>query len=100
VYRARAKFGAPLQDLEKADLATAGTIFQIGDDPVRVDIVTAVDGVEFDEAWPTRVHAEYADQPVAVISRDHLIRNKKAAGRPQDLADVDALEKLEKLENS
>ena len=95
VYRALGKFGAPLQDLEVEDLATGGTIFQIGVEPVRVDIITSVDGVEFDEAWPERVHAEYADQPVSVISRNHLIRNKKTVARPQDLADVDALERLE-----
>jgi len=95
VYRALATFGAPLHELKIADLANAGTIFQIGVEPVRVDIITSVDGVEFDEAWPARIHAEYANEPVAVISREHLIRNKKTAGRPQDLADVDALERLE-----
>lgn len=95
VYRALAVFGAPLHDLSIEDLATAGTIFQIGVEPVRVDIITSIGGVEFETAWPERVSAQYADQDVHVISRAHLIQNKKAVARPQDLADVDALEKLE-----
>lgn len=95
VYRALAAFGAPLHELKVEDLSAAGTIFQIGVEPVRVDIITAVDGVDFESAWPDRVRADYDDQPVSVISREHLIQNKKAAGRPQDLADVDALERLD-----
>jgi hypothetical protein len=62
---------------------------------VRIDIITSIDGVDFEEAWPDRVSADYGGQPVNVISRKHLIQNKKAAGRPQDVADVDALEKLD-----
>ena len=94
-YRALASFGAPLDDLSVDDLATAGTIFQIGIEPVRVDIITSIDGVDFGEAWPDRISADYGDQSVSVISRKHLIQNKKAVGRPQDVADVDALEKLD-----
>jgi hypothetical protein len=94
-YRALAAFGAPLDDLRVDDLSTAGTIFQIGVEPVRIDIITSIDGVDFEEAWPDRVSADYGGQPVSVISRKHLIQNKRAAGRPQDVADVDALEKLD-----
>ena len=94
-YRALASFGAPLDDLRVDDLATAGTIFQIGVEPVRVDIITSIGGVEFGEARPDRISADYGDQSVSVISRRHLIQNKKAVGRPQDVADVDALEKLD-----
>jgi hypothetical protein len=92
--RALAAFGAPLDDLRVDDLATAGTVFQIGVEPVRIDIVTSIEGVDFDEAWPDRISADYGDQSVNVISRKHLIQNKKASGRPQDVADVDALENL------
>ena len=94
-YRALATFGAPLDDLSVEDLSTADTVFQIGVEPVRIDIITSIDGVDFEEAWPDRVSADYGGQPVSVISRRHLIQNKKAAGRPQDVADVDALEKLD-----
>ena len=92
VYRALAAFGTPLDDLTAKDLASSDLIFQIGVPPLRVDIITSIDGVEFVDAWPERVSSEYADQPVHVLSRRHLIQNKKAAGRLQDLADVDALE--------
>jgi hypothetical protein len=74
------------------DLASPNLIFQIGVAPVRVDIMTSIDGVEFDEAWSEKLVSEYADQTVHVLSRYHLIRNKKASGRLQDLADVEALE--------
>ncbi len=85
-------FGAPLHDLTEADLSQPGLIFQIGVPPVRIDVVTAIDGVDFAEAWPARLLTRFADQPVGVLSREHLIKNKRAAGRTQDLADVEWLE--------
>ena len=86
-------FGAPLEQLSDADLATPGLVFQIGVPPNRVDIITAIDGVTFDEAWPDRVVTWYGDQPVTVIGRAHLIQNKRATGRPQDSLDADNLER-------
>ena len=59
--------------------------------PIRIDILTAIDGVTFDEAWPARVSSKYGDQPINVLSREHLIQNKLASGRRQDLADVETL---------
>lgn len=85
-------FGAPIADLTITDLATPGTIFQIGVAPIRIDVITAIDGVDFDQAWSVRVHTQFAGEPVAVLSREHLIQNKKAAGREQDLLDVKWLE--------
>jgi hypothetical protein len=84
-------FGAPLLDLSEEDLTQPGTVFQIGIPPVRVDVITAIDGVGFDDAWPERVPTTYGDVPTAVLSLRHLIINKKASGRPQDLADLDWL---------
>jgi hypothetical protein len=92
VLRALKVFGAPLHDLTEADLTTPGLIFQIGLPPVRIDVLTAIDGVDFAEAWPARVLTKFADQPVAVLSKEHLIKNKRAAGRTQDLADIERLE--------
>jgi hypothetical protein len=74
------------------DLARPGVVFQIGVPPNRIDVVTSIDGVEFAEAWPARAETAYGDQPVPVIGRAELIRNKRAAGRPQDLLDVEILE--------
>jgi predicted nucleotidyltransferase len=92
VYRALQEFGAPLQDLTEADLATPGIIFQIGVDPIRIDVITAIDGVEFPEAWANRMRIKFDDQPASVLSKEDLIRNKRAAGRTQDLADLERLE--------
>ncbi|MBI3180652.1 MAG: hypothetical protein HYZ28_00665 [Myxococcales bacterium] len=94
-YRALAAFGAPLTDLYEEDLATPGTTFQIGVAPVRIDILTQVDGVGFEEAWKARVPASFGGIPTAVLSREHLLRNKRACGRLQDLADIERLERGE-----
>ena len=85
-------FGAPLFDLTAADLARADTVFQIGIVPCRIDILTSISGVEFDEAWTRRMSIEVEGLPVACIGRADLMTNKRAAGRPQDLADVARLE--------
>ena len=92
VIEAIRAFGAPLHDLTETDLATPGVVFQIGVAPIRIDILTAIDGVEFEEAWAARYATQFADQPVNVLSRELLLRNKRAAGRRQDLADVEKLE--------
>ena len=92
VIAALKAFGAPLRDLTESDLVSPGVVFQIGVEPVRVDVLTAIDGVSFEAAWPARLVARFADQDVPVLSRDHLIQNKRAAGRTQDLADLERLE--------
>ena len=93
-YRALAAFGAPLHQLEQDDLASPDVVFQIGVAPVRIDILTSIDGVEFDDAWADRIESHYGDQRVHVLSRAHLIRNKRASGRLQDLADVEHLDNV------
>ena len=92
VLKALQAFGAPLHDLTEADLITPDLIFQIGVPPMRIDVLTAIDGVDFAEAWPTRMLTRFADQPVAVLSKEDLLKNKRAAGRTQDLADIERLE--------
>jgi hypothetical protein len=93
VVSALTAFGAPLDDLTAADLAVPGTVFQIGVAPIRIDVLTTIDGVTFDEAWPQRLTAAFLDLPVPVLSSAHLVKNKKTVGRTQDLADVEWLEK-------
>lgn len=85
-------FGAPLHDLTESDLSTPGVVFQIGVPPLRIDVLTSIDGVTFEEAWPARMRTEFDDLPVCVLSRTHTIQNKRAAGRTQDLADIERLE--------
>lgn len=93
VMAALAEFGAPVQGLSEEDLVSADLVFQIGIAPLRIDVLTAIDAVGFDEAWARRTESRFADQPVPVLSRDDLIRNKRAVGRAQDLADLEWLEK-------
>ncbi len=93
VIAALAAYGTPIRDLREDDLSRPGTVFQIGVAPLRIDILTAIDKVDFDEAWAQRVAARFAEQAVQVLSVKHLIRNKRAVGRTQDLADVEWLEK-------
>jgi hypothetical protein len=92
VMRALARFCAPLAGVNTEDFASPDVVFQIGVAPRRIDVLTAIDGVAFEEAWPERLVARVAGLDVPVIGRSHLIRNKRAAGRPRDLADAEALE--------
>jgi hypothetical protein len=74
-------------DLRRPDL-----ILQVGVAPQRIDVLTSIDGVEFADAWADRMEADLGGIRVPVLSREHLIRNKRASGRPQDLADLARLE--------
>ena len=91
VWTALDAFGAPLLDLTLQDLSTPGIVFQMGLPPNRIDIITTIDGVEFQEAWEHRMSSAYGDQPVMVMGVDDLIRNKEATGRPQDRLDAETL---------
>ena len=96
VFAALAEFGAPLQGLTSADFAEPGPFFRMGREPVGVDILTAIPGVDFEAAWERRVE-DVIDAKTGLkaffISSADLIAAKLAAGRPQDLADVDAIRK-------
>lgn len=91
------KFGAPLGDLTEGDFSVPGTGFKMGQPPRRIDLLTQISGVEFAKAWARRVEAELAPGVrCGVIALQDLLTNKRAAGRLQDLADVDALERLQR----
>ncbi|HEY2954624.1 MAG TPA: nucleotidyltransferase [Candidatus Eisenbacteria bacterium] len=92
ILSALTDFGAPLQDLTVEDLTRPGLIYQIGLPPIRIDVMTSIDGVTFEAAWATRVRAEVDGLGVSVLSREHLLQNKRAVGRKQDQADVEWLE--------
>ena len=96
VLAALAEFGAPLQGLTSADFAEPGPFFRMGREPVGVDILTAIPGVEFDAAWSRRVEDVFDEETnlrANFISREDLLAAKRAAGRRQDLADIEAIEK-------
>lgn len=93
VYRALAAFGAPLQnfDVQAKDFATYSGMLQIGLPPRRVDILNRADGISFDEAIAEGNAFTLEGRRIPVIGRAALIKNKQAAGRAQDTADVQAL---------
>ena len=98
VLRALRRFGAPLHRLTKNDLQTEDTIFQIGVAPRRIDIMTTVSGLEFDEAFSRSTAVDIEGIEVHIPSVADLIRNKRASGRTKDLADAEALERVEGCE--
>lgn len=85
-------FGAPLFDLTLDDLSRPGIVFQLGLPPYRIDLLTGISGVTFEEAWPDRLISEIEHLSVAFIGRAALIKNKRAAARPKDLVDAADLE--------
>lgn len=93
VFAALVDFGAPLAGMTPAEFNDKPTtVFQIGVEPSRVDILQGIAGVNFDDAWEKRVDGNLDENtPAHFISREHLIRNKLAVGRLQDLADVEKL---------
>ena len=92
VMQALVEFGAPLHDVSTADFSRPGIVFQMGLPGGRIDVLTALSGLTFDEAWPDRVTATFGDVAVSVIGRDAFIRNKRATGRAKDLGDIEALD--------
>jgi hypothetical protein len=88
VAAAVSDFGFAHLGLKEADFRGPETIIQLGRAPNRIDILTSVTAVSFAEAWQTRVETRLDGLPVWVISKDLLLRNKMAVGRPQDVADA------------
>ncbi len=93
MLKALVAFGAPLYDLSEEDLASPGIVFQIGVPPGRIDILTSVSGLIFDDAWQRRLNIEIEGIAMPVLSLEDLIANKLAAGRDKDLLDVKILRK-------
>jgi uncharacterized nucleotidyltransferase DUF6036 len=98
-YAALAQFGAPLEAFTFADFAASGSFFRMGREPVAVDVLSEISGVEFDAAWERRVE-DVIDTATGLKayfnSGQDLVAAKLASGRLQDLADVEAIEKAAK----
>jgi hypothetical protein len=92
VWDALRAFRAPLSRLSVHDLTDADVVFQMGVEPNRIDILSSISGVTFDEAWSNRREVDIGGLRVPVIGRRELLLYKRAAGRPKDLADVAWLE--------
>jgi hypothetical protein len=100
VIAALRTFGAPLMGLSEIDLQSPGVGLRIGVEPGRIDVLTKVSGVGFTAAWEGRMEASFGGVRAHVIGLAELIANKRAAGRPQDLADVAMLERIAGLRDS
>jgi hypothetical protein len=88
VWRALERFGAPLFDLSLEDLQTPEMVFQIGIVPSRIDIITQIDGVEFDEAFKAHKIVEIEGLKIPVIGKSHLLINKQSTDRIKDRNDA------------
>jgi hypothetical protein len=91
LMKALVKFGAPLDKISESDFSSKGIVFQIGNSPRRIDIITSASGVDFEQAYSNRQTVVLEGLEVPVISLQDLIANKRASGRTQDLADVEKL---------
>ena len=94
VLQALVDFGAPTGDLSAEDLQKEGLIFQIGVAPCRIDILTSIDGIKFEDAFARSEIVEIEGIPIHVLSIPDLIKNKRATGRIKDLADAEMLENM------
>ena len=94
VMSALEAFGFGNIGLTADDFVADDRVIQLGRAPNRVDLLTRLWGVDFDEAWTRRVAGAIDEIPVPMLSRVDLIRNKRATARPQDLADAAALEAI------
>jgi predicted nucleotidyltransferase len=91
LYKALARFGAPLGQIQLDEFSTEGVIFQIGVIPRRIDIITKIDGVTYEEADEDKIIVEIEDLKIPVISLEKLIKNKMATGREKDNLDIKIL---------
>jgi len=88
VWRALEEFGAPLFDLNIKDLKMPGMVFQIGLVPSRIDVITQIDGVEFETAWLEHKIIEIENLQIPVIGKTQLLINKQSTGRAKDRNDA------------
>ena len=94
VYEALRRFGAPLGDLTIEDLKKTTTVYQIGVEPNRIDILTGIGGVSFGKAWQRRKKDYYGREKIGLLDLKDLTKAKRVAGRKQDLLDLEILSKI------
>ncbi|HEX7486965.1 MAG TPA: hypothetical protein VF332_12485 [Vicinamibacterales bacterium] len=92
VMSALAAFGAPMAQIAEADFSRPGVVYQIGIPPGRIDILTALTGLPFEEAWQGRVCQDVGGVQADFIGRAAFIKNKRATGRAKDLGDIEGME--------
>ena len=95
VWSALNRFGAPLSNITRPHFEKPDTVVQIGITPRRIDILTGITGVEYDDAQARQILIKLEGLKVPVIGLADLVRNKLAVGRPQDIADAARLQQLQ-----
>lgn len=88
IVDALTSFGFRDLDISEHDFLVDDNVIQLGVPPNRIDLLMSLTGISFEEVWKDRASAKFGTVPISVISREHLIVNKRAVGRPQDLADI------------
>lgn len=86
-----AAFGFPTATATSADIAAGRRLIEMGAPPVQIHVMSQIDGVSWEDVWHTRAHGQIGHRDVPFIGREAFLRNKRASGRPKDLADIDAL---------
>jgi predicted nucleotidyltransferase len=84
-------FGFDRDRFEPADFTTPEQVIQLGRAPNRIDLLTSITGVTSEEAFAGKVAADLDGIPVVILAKEALVRNKRAVGRPQDIADLEHL---------
>jgi hypothetical protein len=85
------QFGLDSPDLAVKTFSEPGAIIRVGSSPLLIEMINSISALTFEEIWGSRTQGHYDDVPVFFISREHLLVNKRAAGRPKDLLDVEEL---------
>jgi len=98
VYEALKMFKAPLINVTENDFSEPGLVYQIGVEPVRIDILMSISGVTFDSAWKHKTRESFGDTFAHVIGMDDLIKAKEAASRPKDKIDLKQLKKKKTIQ--
>jgi len=93
IIEALNEFGFESLGLEPDDFQEPDNIIQLGFSPIRIDFLTSIDGVTWDEALNGAVTGTYGDIPVKYLGKNEFIKNKKASGRLKDLADIEEITK-------
>ncbi len=88
------EFGFGSLQLSIEDLQKKGRVIQLGNPPLRVDLLNDIEGVTFEQVWANKIVGNYGAEVINVISKPDLITNKKAVGRDQDLLDIKKLEEI------
>ena len=92
VRNALISFGFDKDAIPEEAFLEKGSIIKFGIEPVRVDMLNEIDGIVFEETYPNAVRGRYGKVTINFISKEDLIRNKKASGRTQDKLDLENLE--------